>query len=798
MADLHPKIASPSPVLRSIWVSALAVAAAAVLWPAPASAPAANFGSLGGYPAEVATNLYRLIRIAMPWLPAGVLLALVMSARTIRLGALVVIGACLVLVWAAAPEAGGGSLARDLLFVIPGLAVGVWLADRTKPGDLLASAADQATSHPNPAGRSSASLPLPSMAEGRGPGLDERAPTADRTLLAQVAWRVLGAALVVAALLLAVGLPRWGPPLALGLSLYAALLWRWPQACLVVVPAALPLLDLAPWTGRILLDEFDLLVVITVGALLLGPHSGRGAPVGRFGAALITGFLLSAVVCGLVGLFPLPPLDANAISSAISSYWSPFNALRVGKGFAWGAALFWMLRRAAPDERLRTRLLGLGMAAGLLGVGLIGVWERWLFAGLGDAASTYRIVSTFSSMHTGGGHIEAYLVAAVPFLWLGLFRWRSLVFVGPVLLLSAYVMLYTVARGGVLAFVVIAAILATATLRRAWSGGLQRAALPMGAIAVVLAVVLAGAVAGGGYLMQRFERSAEDWNIRTQHWRLALRMVDAGGSSALVGAGLGTFPRAYLTLGPTDRQPATFAIVADAGDAFLRMGVGQTLYLAQRVPVSAGTRYHLSLALRSRGTDGALAAPLCEKQLLDSRRCDWFQAVVPGDGRWHTLSHDFAPATVGAGPAWEHLPVELYFHNPGTSGVVDIDRVSLTDPNGRELIHNGDFAQGSDFWFFKTQSHLPWHIKNFWVHTYFEMGWLGLLATAALVLVAVSRLARAGWRGSPLAWALLASIAGLLTVGLFDSLIDAPRLATLLIAWLFIGASWPNLPNRPH
>ena len=43
---------------------------------------------------------------------------------------------------------------------------------------------------------------------------------------------------------------------------------------------------------------------------------------------------------------------------------------------------------------------------------------------------------TFSSMHTGGGHIEAYLVAALPFLWLATQRVRDALFTLPLMLLT--------------------------------------------------------------------------------------------------------------------------------------------------------------------------------------------------------------------------------------------------------------------------------------------------------------------------------------------------------------------------
>ena len=52
----------------------------------------------------------------------------------------------------------------------------------------------------------------------------------------------------------------------LGLFLmgYTALLVYFPYAWLVVIPALLPIMDFAPWTGRFFFDEFDLLILTTL------------------------------------------------------------------------------------------------------------------------------------------------------------------------------------------------------------------------------------------------------------------------------------------------------------------------------------------------------------------------------------------------------------------------------------------------------------------------------------------------------------------------------------------------------
>jgi hypothetical protein len=82
-----------------------------------------------------------------------------------------------------------------------------------------------------------------------------------------------------------------------------------------------------------------------------------------------------------------------------------------------------------------------------------------------------------------------------------------------------------------------------------------------------------------------------------------------------------------------------------------------------------------------------------------------------------------------------------------------------------------------------------------WVHVLFEQGWLGLLVFAGLTALALTRLAVAGWRGQRLAWVWLASLLGLLTVGMFDSLLDAPRIATLLVAFMLLGAGYDWEPS---
>ena len=77
-------------------------------------------------------------------------------------------------------------------------------------------------------------------------------------------------------------------PLAPGLAFALCLLWlavasRWPRLWLIVVPAGMPCLSLAPWTGWIAADETDLLVL---AALAKNPDE-RPESVEAFAAGLM-------------------------------------------------------------------------------------------------------------------------------------------------------------------------------------------------------------------------------------------------------------------------------------------------------------------------------------------------------------------------------------------------------------------------------------------------------------------------------------------------------------------------------
>ncbi|MDQ6767279.1 MAG: VanZ family protein, partial [Candidatus Eremiobacteraeota bacterium] len=123
--------------------------------------------------------------------------------------------------------------------------------------------------------------------------------------------------------------------LALGLIACLLLMHRSPQSWLVILLILLPTLDLAPWSGRNYVDEFDAFAfaLFVCGAMLLPKTSVIRWP--RWLILVFGLFVISGVLSIARGLLPWP----SQTFLDLAGYQSPLNALRVGRGLAWACAL---------------------------------------------------------------------------------------------------------------------------------------------------------------------------------------------------------------------------------------------------------------------------------------------------------------------------------------------------------------------------------------------------------------------------------------------------------------------------
>ncbi|MBK7765978.1 MAG: VanZ family protein [Sulfuritalea sp.] len=580
--------------------------------------------------------------------------------------------------------------------------------------------------------------------------------------------------------------------LGLGLAGVAGMVWVRPLLGVALIPAALPILDLAPWSGRFFLDEFDilLLVVLAVGFARVGKGATRSRRYSWADAALWL-LLLSFFLSTLRALLPPPTLDANSFSS----YLSAFNALRIGKGLVWALLIAAFVRRVDPNGQAAFDGFARGIVVGLAVTVAVVVREKMLFGGLLDFSTEYRATGPFSAIHTGGAYIEGFLVAAAPFLIYLTVRtarwhWRA---AGTLLLLgTTYAIVATVSRGGLAAFVIACGLALLATL-----AGRGRRLPRLGQAAVLVGLVLAVALPllQGTYVQERLANSGSDLKLRQAHWRDALAMRDDNPLTRLVGMGIGKFPVThYLRSREAASRSSIHSLAGTPANPFLRLGPGSPLYVEQMVALEPGRSYRLAFDVRSELPAAQIGVGLCEKWMLASHRCAALPQPIetkPGNG-WRHREYTIESGELGSGGWIERRPAKLSLFS-GAAAVVEIDNVRLAQVDGPELTVNGGFAQGMDRWFFATDFDLAWHMHSTPVAILFDQGWFGVMAWALFVVAVLVTQVRLAWRGDTRSGTAAAAFVGLGAVSLLGATIDSPRFLLLMIV---LAMLLPHRVNR--
>jgi VanZ family protein len=566
--------------------------------------------------------------------------------------------------------------------------------------------------------------------------------------------------------------------LAAGLLGYAALVWQRPLLVFFVTPALLPMLDLAPFSGRTFLDEYDALLAVglCVGFARLPPAQRRRPHHAtlRLLALLMAGTLVISVARALL---PWPGIDANSFLNDLS----PFNALRIAKGGLWALLLLALATRQPHGWRVAAQLVGQGLVAGLAYTVLFVLWERRSFTNWLDFTNQYRVTGPFSAMHTGGAYVECFLVVATPFLVHAVAQARLLWarLAGGVLLLgTAYAVMVTFSRGGYVAFA-LALLLAMASALRADMAGRKAwiaAALMLAGVAAVALPIL-----GGGFAQTRLAASGQDLSIREQHWAGALALHDGDWTRSLLGLGLGSFPAAHYWSSEEKSRSATYQLFAHDGKAGLRLGSGRPLYLDQLVDVQPYTNYRVRVNIRAPQGNGRVAIILCHKWMLESQDCRSLSfAPDKPAGQWSAVTQMLNSGPLGSDALDHRRPVKLSLYSTG-AGTIELDDLRLEDARGRNLLRNGDFASGMDHWHFTADDHLAWHVKNLPLAWYVDQGIVGLGVLALWLVAALWKAGRGALRAEAPAGAVLAALVGFLAVGIFDALLDTPRFLMLLL-----------------
>jgi hypothetical protein len=136
---------------------------------------------------------------------------------------------------------------------------------------------------------------------------------------------------------------------------------------------------------------------------------------------------------------------------------------------------------------------------------------------------------------------------------------------------------------------------------------------------------------------------------------------------------------------------------------------------------------------------------------------------------------------------WLERPVDLALYDPVAGTTIEIGHIRMFDPQDHDILANGDFSRGTERWYYTDDDHILWRIKNQYLMSLFEGGVLGVGSLILLAATAIAGAARAIGRGERMAATIIGSLVALLCSGLFDYVLEVPRLAALFYIVAFSG-----------
>jgi hypothetical protein len=335
-----------------------------------------------------------------------------------------------------------------------------------------------------------------------------------------------------------------------------------------------------------------------------------------------------------------------------------------------------------------------------------------------------------------------------------------------------------------------------------WPEALRWQAATAGAMGLV--VVTLGVMLGGAYMGNRFSTGEQDMNTRLSHWKLGSNMLRSPAHWWL-GKGLGRFPANYFLAGNPTQHPGDYRLNTKNEDTFITLtgglhinGWGELFRVSQRV-AEPGKGAVVTARVRAE-KDVGLHFEVCEKHLLYGQDCVGKDVGIKGAPEaWQEIRVEMQGDGANRG-AW-YAPRLLVFSMAMESrgGLADLDNVALTRADGIQLLANGGFSDGMAHWFFSSDRyHMPWHIKSLLMHVLFDQGIVGVALGGLLLATALWRTSMGAARRNSLGPALAASLVGFTVVGLFDSLLDVPRIAWLFHFLVMVAITLPplRLPQR--
>lgn len=591
-------------------------------------------------------------------------------------------------------------------------------------------------------------------------------------------------------ILVLTGFPIANVTLALCLGVYALVLLIFPHCWLLILPALLPVLDLTPWTGKELISEFDLFVLITASVA----YGCDRFSFKFFSQSKKFSFLLILLV--IVEIYSLVKGIGCFLSkeeSAFIHYHTWQTSMRMTKGLLEALLLLPLLVYAFEVGKNPKRWLALGVLTGLSLCIIAILLERVFYAGLTDFGQDYRVSGMFSEMALGGAFLDAFLLLSLPFVFLLLRRDDNptyLISGFTLVVLGLYCVLVTYTRTTYLAVAIIVALIVLFNIRSI-RATLDKLGFYVILGGMVLAILLP--VIGGDFLKQRFGTVSHDFSHRFDHWAEAADIMEDNVSDVIFGMGRGTFPYRYFDSTASGAVMSRFWLIKDKGEPYLRFsrsGADGTLFIKQRLMELKPGAYRLDITMRTHSESGEkLLVEFCERNILKAEpECPWLGLTIEAEtaNQWVTVSRAINFDQYLKGQFSNIKPIEISLMNRGLRDFLDIKSIELIAADGKQVLANPNFSEGFDRWMFSSGEHLAWHIKNMWVTAYFESGLLGLFVLALFLLATWIVLFNRALTGDAHAMVLVSGVSGLALLGLFASVFDDPRISLLffLLSWL--------------
>lgn len=576
------------------------------------------------------------------------------------------------------------------------------------------------------------------------------------------------------------------PGAAYGLGILAAslliayLLYDW---WIAAIPVALIAGDLYPWTGSLLISEFDLFLSATLAVTVWRLPKGAAHLCGRRGVYLLWIPLVLSIALGVYRGWQLG--IPGLVDDNLGLYTARWNALRVSKGAFWGLLLALVILSEASRKPQQSCRFFAGVRVSVMLVAVAVIWERALAFGVFNFQQLYRATGPFFSMHTGGQHIDAFCALALPFVlapitsrptWYSLF-WRSIL-----LPASYYTMVGTMSRA-----IIVWALMATLLMSMLWSWLLlpRRWWLPVSGIAAVAVAFIYGVlVVKSDVMQQRFSESRQDLALRWEQWGQLCRASARDVTTRVIGNGIGSAPTLVSRAQSQPLRPAELIAIQN-GETALRLRAGKAVYVEQLVNRRAPGPWQLRGKLRSSASVD-VGVYICQKMLFDSLRCAEKQFTQSDENRWMPFVWNVDVSWLSQGR--RQCPVTLAFAPVGDGGFVDLAGLQLTDADGLPLLSNADFSSGSAYWFFTSDDHSAWRAENMWVHLFLEQGYFGVASVAWLVIgTLIILIFKSDPQRRVTCYVFAVSIVGFLIVGLFGALLDTPWIITFLFVTMALA-----------